>query len=63
MHCLPIYRCACLAGRIASLIGAMYIREFVTELIAMPSLIPGPLHACMVKSGPKKANIGVFKTI
>ena len=29
----------------------------------MPSLFPGPLAACMVKSGPKKANIGVFKTI
>ena len=28
----------------------------------MPSLFPG-LLACMVKSGPKKANIGVFKTI
>ena len=31
----------------------------------MPSLFPGPLAACMVKSSPKKANIqfGVFKTI
>ena len=29
----------------------------------MPSLFPGPLAACMVKSSPKKANIGVFKAI
>ena len=63
LHALLAHIQVCMPGRIAiaSLIGAT--RAFVIELIAIPLLFPGLLHACMIKSGLKKANIGVFKTI